>query len=184
MLKTAMSNIAVIGSGAAVLVLLSAFSARAEVLRAGGFYSGETTLESPTYGVTFTLPKDWIGTLPPESAFFLMKTRRPDIDAYIYAGIEKMTLEQARSFMQDDLDAEGGVLFHPRGEVQVEGSILSGEYSVTGTEKVMKGWVRTVVSEHGWAVSFLAQSTPEHAEILHQALDTICRSVELTEPSE
>ena len=172
---------------AGVLALLCAglaLPASAEVLQAGGVYSAGTTLEAPQYGVAFTLPEGWIGALPPGSALVLMKAERKDVEAYIYAGIERMTLEQARSMMQGDLDAEGDVVFHPRGELRAEGSTLSGEYSVTGSENVTEGWVRTLLSEQGWAVSFLAHSSPDHVEILQRALDAICRSVELSEPAE
>ena len=169
---------------AALLALFSAplaLPVSADVLESGGIYRGTTTLESPQYGVAFTLPEEWIGTLPPGSALFLMRNKGAEVEAYIYAGIEKMTGEQVQEMMRDDLDV-GDVTFHPRGDLRVEGATVSGTYSVTGTEKEMSGWVTSVVGEHGWVITFLGQSTPEHAEILRRGMAAVGHSVQFTEP--
>lgn len=163
-----------------LLGLTVSFGAAATEVQPGVEYTGETTLEFPEYGASLLLPVGWIAVLPKDGQFLIMK--RQHSEAYIFAGIEAMTIEEAQQVMSDTINIGDGVILHPQSTLRIEGSILTADYSVSGSPNPLVGRVMTIVGTYGWGISLLAVSGPQDAENLRHTLKTLSRSLSLVRP--
>ncbi len=152
----------------------------AEVVRPDIQYQGEAKLEFPDYGASMVLPTGWVAVLPSDRNVLLMRSQ--DFEAHVFATIEEMTLQGARSAMSQTIAVGNGVVFRPKGQVQIDDSVLTAEYSVSGSRNLLVGQVTTVVGESGRGVSFMAASGPQDAEKLRAALGKIITSLSLVQP--
>lgn len=162
------------------LLLVPASGAVAVELSPGVEYTGEVTLESAQHGVSFVLPAGWIGVLPPDGEYFVMRSQA--FEAYILAGIEQMTIAEARRKMSQPIDVGDGVVLHPRGQVRARGSVLNAEYTIDGSSIPLVGRVRAVVGDHGWGAYFIAASGPPDAARLDVVIEGLSRSLTLRAP--
>ncbi len=149
-------------------------------LQPGVEYRGKTQLSSPEYGSSFVLPAGWVGVLPPDGEFFVMRSR--NFEAYVFAGIDEMTVAQAKQVMSNQIDLGDGILLSPKGAVSVEGSKLQGTYHVRGSENPLVGRITTIVGDHGLGVSFMAAAQPQDAAKLESAVNEMVASLKLTKP--
>ncbi len=154
-------------------------SAHAQSIESGVQYRGPTTLSAPDYGATFELPAGWSGVLPPDGELFVMQSAT--LAGYMFAGIEELTLSQAQTLMGEPIDL-GDVVLTPSGEVHAEGSVLTGNYTISGSQSPLVGHVTTVVGDHGWGVFVIAAGTNEQIVPLRDVAATIIRSVRLSPP--
>lgn len=143
-------------------------------------YRGETTLRALEYGVSFVLPAEWAGVLPPDAEMFVMQGLT--FEAYILAGIEEMTLAEAQGLMAEEIDVGDGIVLHPAGAVTTDGSLLVADYSVTGAANPLIGQVVTIIGDHGFGIYFVAATEPDNRERLREAVTRISASVKLTDP--
>ena len=91
-------------------------------------------------------------------------------------------MQGAQGAMSQAIAVGNGVVFHPKGQVQIKDSILTADYSVSGSRTPLLGQVTTVVGESGRGVSFMAGSGPQDAERLRSALSKISASLSLVQP--
>ena len=152
----------------------------AEVVRPGVQYQGEAQLEFPDYGASILLPAGWAAVLPKDGDVLLMRSQT--FEAYVFATIGEMTMQGAQGAMSQAIAVGNGVVFHPKGQVQIKDSILTADYSVSGSRTPLLGQVTTVVGESGRGVSFMAGSGPQDAERLRTALSKISASLSLVQP--
>ncbi len=152
----------------------------AEVVRPGVQYQGEAKLEFPEYGASIQLPAGWAAVLPKDGNVLLMRSQ--GFEAYVFAAIEEMTVQGAQGAMSQAITVGNGIVFHPRGQVQIKDSVLTANYSVKGSRTPLLGQVTTVVGESGRGVSFMAASGPQDAEKLRAALSKISGSLSLVQP--
>ena len=153
--------------------------ASAQRIEPGVQYRGQTTLEAPEYGATFILPAGWAGVLPPDAEFFVMQSTT--YQGYIFAGIDELTLSEARARMSGEIDV-GDVVLRPAGEVRVEGSALTADYAISGSQMPLLGRVTTLVGDHGYGIFLIATATTEHIEPLREVVGKVIRSVRLSKP--
>lgn len=167
-----------------LLVLAAAWPSTAAAqgidIEPGVQYRGEAALQAPEYGVSFVLPAEWAGVLPPDAEMFVMQGLA--FQAYILAGIEAMTLAEAQALMAEDIDVGDGIVLHPAGEVTADGSMLAADYSVTGAANPLVGRVVTIIGDHGFGIYFVAAAEPDNRERLGEAVKKISASVRLTDP--
>jgi hypothetical protein len=171
----------IVGLVAAVVCIVIPFTLWAGAIEPGVHYTGKTRLESAEHGVSFTLPHTWTGVFPKGGQFFVMQ--QPGIEAYIFAGVEKATLSEARLAMGHPLDLGDGVVLHPKGSVHVEGSVLKRQYAVAGTRKPLEGRMTTVVGSHGWSVFFIAVADIPNMTVAASGIDQLYQSLSLGSPA-
>ncbi len=155
--------------------------APAQEVQPGIRYTGETTLRFPEYRASLLLPAGWMAILPEGSAFLVM--RSDNLNAYIFVGVDSMTVEQARSTMSNAIDMGGGVVLHPEGAVVFKDSVLSADYSISGSSGPLVGHVTTMLGAGGWGVSFIATGPPESAGELKSVVGIVSGSVSIEPPA-
>jgi hypothetical protein len=165
-----------------ILVMVLVGNALAVEIEEGVEYKGKITVVSQEYGTSFELPTGWNGILPKDGEFFVMKSQ--SFEGYVFAGIDQMTIEEAIDAMGQDIDLGDGVVFHPSSQVKRSGSTLSAEYSVSGPQDSLVGYVTTIVGKYGLGISFISVSSPENTAKLLKAVEKIKRSLSLFKPKE
>ena len=154
--------------------------AAAEIVQPGVQYKGEAKLEFPDYGASMVLPAGWVAVLPKDGNDLLMRSEV--FEAYIFATIEEMTVEGAQSAMTEAISVGNGIVFHLKGQVKLKDSVLTADYSVSGSRSPLVGQVTAVVGKSGRGVSFMAASGPQDAPKLRAALGRISGSLSLLRP--
>ena len=168
------------GLVAASFAIVAATPGLAADVEPGVRYEGEQRLEFSAVGASFVLPAGWAGVLPQNAEYFVMECQT--YAGYVFAGSDATTVEEARSVMGAPVDVGDGIVFHPAGAVEVDGSILTASYSVTGAQVELAGRIRTVVGEHGWGVAFIGASAPDQVEDLTGVMAAMGASLELGPP--
>ena len=151
-----------------------------EVVQPGVQYQGEAKLKFPDYGASIVLPAAWAAVLPKDGNVLLMRSKV--FEAYIFATIEEMTVQGAQSAMSQAITVGNGIVFHPKGQVLLKDSVLTADYSVSGSRSPLVGQVTTVVGKSGRGVSFMGASGTQDAERLRAALGEISGSLSLVQP--
>ena len=154
--------------------------AAAEIVQPGVQYKGEAKLEFLDYGASMVLPAGWVAVLPKDGNDLLMRSEV--FEAYIFATIEEMTVEGAQSAMSEAISVGNGIVFHLKGQVKLKDSVLTADYSVSGSRSPLVGQVTAVVGKSGRGVSFMAASGPQDAPKLRAALGRISGSLSLLRP--
>ncbi len=155
-------------------------NALAVEIEPGVQYKGKTTIEAPEYGTSFVLPSGWSGILPKGGEFFIMKNQ--SFEGYVFAGIDQMTIEEARQAMSQEINLGDGIVFHPKSKIKRKESTLSAEYSVSGTKDSLVGQVTTIVGKYGWGISFISASSRQDFEKLLKAVEKMNLSLSLVQP--
>jgi hypothetical protein len=124
-------------------------------------YPAGTKVETPGTEVSFTIPEGWNGILPKGSAFFVLGSRAQK--AYIFVMAKKETIAEAKKTLEKSLPLGNGIVLQPTGKTQSNGRTFSGNYSVTGAEQPLTGYVHARVGEGDIGVTYVAISAPETA---------------------
>jgi hypothetical protein len=162
------------------IMLMNASLVAAVEIQEGVRYQGGTALSSAEYGVGFTIPPGWEGTLPSGSQFFVMG--HTGYQAYVFAGADEMTLADAQQTMSQPIDMGDGVVFKPNGKVKVVGSTLTASYTVSGGQQPLVGYVKTHIGKFGRGIAFLAASPINSANDVMNAVNGINASLSFNQP--
>ena len=163
-----------------LLLIIYCANALALEIEVGKLYKGETTIASSEHGVSFLMPSGWSGVLPKGGAFFIMESQ--NYEGNVFVGIDQMTIEGAKETMSKTIDLGDGIAFHPRGEVIQNGSMLSGEYSVSGSQKSLAGQITTIIGKHLWGISFISASALQNTKKIRMDVAKMTDSLSLVQP--
>lgn len=157
------------------------FHAGADVVIPGRTYTGESTLEFPSLGASFTLPYGWAAVLPEGADLLVMQ--KESTGAYIFATGDEMTIAEANGVMGATIDLGDGVLLNPKTPARRNGNSLQNVYDVSGGEAPLLGYVQTIIGDAGVGVSFVGIAPPENRESLIAIVDRVAASLTLALPA-
>ena len=144
-------------------------------------YEGSVQLEAQELGVSFTLPQGWIGQLPAGAEMFVMT---PDDRSYVFATGGETTLEGMRVFLGQTLPLGDGVTLQPKGQVTVNGQLVSAAFQVTGTPEPYVGEARARLGEHRISIGFIGIAPAAKEEGLREVLDRLIAGVTFASPQQ
>lgn len=150
----------ILGLPVVILLLLGTIHTGLAVeIEPARIYPGGTRLEVAAYGVAFTVPAHWKGTLPAGSEVFVMQ---PDADpeVYIMASGEAATKAEVAEVMASPIDLGDGLTLHPIAEVVERGEALAGRYEVRGAPQRLSAYSEVVSGVRGVTVAFTLIAAP------------------------
>lgn len=111
-------------------------------------YRGPVTLEVPSHGVSFRLPKGWLGFLSGE--YFLVGAEA--FDGFISMAAEKLTPKQALAEFRKTQALGDGFKMHPKGKPTAKGNVIQVDVEVTNGDQSNPGQLRAVIGKYGVGV--------------------------------
>jgi hypothetical protein len=164
---------------AAILALMLAEAASAAV-KPGVEYPAGTQVDTPGTGASFVIPEGWSGILPQGGTYFVLGS--PAQKSYIFVLVQQMTMADAERNMTTPLSIGHGFTLVPTGDLQREGQVLSGRYSVEGGKEPMAGYIETLVDKGGLGVGYVAVSAPETASGVQKVVHQLVEETTLDQP--
>jgi len=122
--------------------------ALAEELATGTKYQGPVSLEIPSHGVSFRLPKGWMGLLSGD--YFLVGAE--GFDGFISMAAEKLTPKQALAEFRQTQDLGEGFSMRPTGKPTAKGNVVQVDVEVTNAAQSNPGQLRAVIGKYGVGV--------------------------------
>ena len=111
-------------------------------------YRGPVTLEVPSHGVSFRLPKGWLGFLSGD--YFLVGAEA--FDGFISMAAEKLTPKQALAEFRKTQALGDGFKMHPKGKPAAKGNVIQVDVEVTNGDQSNPGQLRAVIGKYGVGV--------------------------------
>lgn len=111
-------------------------------------YQGPVTLEVPSYGVSFKLPKGWMGFLSGD--YFLVGAE--EFPGFISMGAEKMTVKEVVADFAKTQDLGDGFKMRPKSKPKAKGNLIHVDVEVTDGAQVSPGLLRAVIGKYGVGV--------------------------------
>lgn len=143
-------------------------------------YPAGTKVETPGTEVSFTIPEGWHGILPKGGTFFVLGSQAQQ--AYIFVMAKKETLAETRKTLEKSLPLGNGLVLQPTGKIQSDARTFSGNYSVTGSERPLTGYVHTRVGTGDIGVTYVAISAPETASDVQDVVHKLSEETTLGQP--
>jgi hypothetical protein len=145
---------------------------------AGKEYDPGTRVNLPTTGVSFIVPRDWRGGMPPDQAIFIMASQ---VKAGIGMAIMQSGMDQAslKKFLSGPQDLGDNVILQPQGSPKVTDSRITMEY----IHPLYAGSAVGVVGTQGNSVVFFFAG-PASEKIYYQVqLKKLASSAKFSKPT-
>jgi hypothetical protein len=144
---------------------------------AGQEYEAGTRVGLPTSGVSFIIPREWKGAMPPDQAVFVMSSNS---QAGIGMAIMQtgMTRESLTDFLADPQDLGDNIILQPVGKPKRTDSRIQMDYSHT----FYSGTATGILGPHGNSVTFFFAGPAAQKAYYQSLLDKLIMSVSFFEP--
>ncbi len=143
-----------------------------EDLRIGQHYRSGTRVRSPFAGVSFVVPPDWRATLPAGTTVFLDSATKAGLG--IVHILSDISPDELAARLNEPQMFDVGLILHPVGSVNVEGSRLTAVYA--GGEHV--GRTVAVLGPARNAIVYQVAGPKEEARYFEHLLDHLAGSTE------
>lgn len=115
---------------------------------AGHQAPGPVNLEVPSHGVSFRLPKGWLGFLSGD--YFLVGAEA--FDGFISMAAEKLTPKQALSDFRKTQALGDGFKMHPKGKPTAKRNVIQVDVEVSNGDQSNPGQLRAVIGKYSVGV--------------------------------
>lgn len=161
-----------------VLTMLLTPHLFAEEIQPGKSYTGPLPLDVHQLGLSFTLPRDWIGAL--QGDLFLVGSH--SIGGLIILSADQMTIDKATAWLSQPQMLGDGYVLVPKGTPQATQQTVRVNCTVSNGATQLEGRVHVRVGGHGVGLAMVTVA-PSHAlGPVAQAADAIEQSVKFTQP--
>jgi hypothetical protein len=161
------------------LLLLMSVPAGGVELQAGQQYPGGTRIESPADGISFVIPEEWLGGLPPDAvAFVLGSNTRQGIGMVIMSS--SASWPEIELFLNQPQDLGDGIVLSP----VATGQRTARGYEISLGHPVYAGHAIGRVSEQGNAVIVFFGGPAEQRDYFVQLASRTTDSVAFSAPRE
>lgn len=93
----------------------------------GQYYRGGIRVQLPSEGLSFVIPQEWVGIMPPGSrSFFLSSHKKSGIG--IVAAVHNATPEELLDHLNEPQVIEEGFVLHPVGSATLSGDRITASY--------------------------------------------------------
>ena len=160
------------------LVMLAASPVVAEELKAGQRYIGPTKLSVGQLGLSFTLPRDWIGAL--QGDYFLVGSQT--IGGLIILSSDQMTIDQAKAWLSQPQALGDGYVLYPKGAPQVTTQTIRVNCTLSDGATQLEGRVHVRIGPHGIGLAIVTVAPSRPLGPIAQVADAIEQSVQFSKP--
>lgn len=156
---------------------LPASAAQHEELQPDKEYSGETRVGSTELGISFVIPADWGGGVPPGAEVILLGSNvHPGM--VIVTADGAMTVEKAKAMLAEPLVLDAATTLQPAGAPQVDGSRFGQRFTGQANGKPVVGRAVGMVTAKGTGILFVALGPEPEKAKLSALADQLLASVE------
>ena len=163
---------------ALALVVLVASPLLAEEIKPGQRYNGPTVLSVGQLGLSFTLPRDWIGAL--QGDYFLVGSQT--VGGLIILSSDKMTIDQAKAWLSQPQALGDGYVLYPKGDPQVTQQTVRVNCALSDGATQLEGRVHVRIGPHGIGLAVVTVAPSRPLGPIAQAADAIEQSVQFSQP--
>lgn len=144
---------------------------------AGQEYEPGTRVNLPTTGISFIIPRDWRGGMPPDQAVFILASHtRPGIGmAIMQTGMNQDNLIK---FLSKQQDLGDNIVLQPEGSPKVIDSRIQMNY----THVFYTGKASGILGPHRNSVTFFFAGPTSEKEYYQTLLDKLIASVNFSKP--
>lgn len=152
-------------------------SSQGVTIIAGREYEPGTRVILPTTGISFIIPRDWRGGMPPNQAVFILASHtRPGIGmAIMQTGMNQDNLIK---FLSKQQDLGDNIVLQPEGSPKIIDSRIQMNY----THVFYTGKASGILGPHGNSVTFFFAGPTLEKEYYQTLLDKLIASVNFSKP--
>lgn len=162
-----------------LIMILSGISQSTQsvTIIAGQEYEPGTRVGLPTTGVSFIIPRDWRGGMPPDQAVFILASHnKPGIGmAIMQTGMNQDNLIK---FLSERQDLGDNIVLKPEGSPKITDSSIQMNY----THVFYTGKALAILGPHGNSVTFFFTGPTSEKEYYQTLLDKLIASVNFSKP--
>lgn len=145
-------------------------------------YTGGTTLKISSFGFNFTIPQGWQGGVPAGSASLILVDASNE--ATLIISSTQTNASAMRAELQKQIDLGGGIAITPVGLISNSGDSWSGNYTVTGAQQEMKGYVHARLGNFENGIICIVLSLPTSIAKAKSAAVQLMQTVQFYKPQQ
>lgn len=151
-------------------------------LKPGLIYEQGQEIFAPLVGYKGVVPSGWFGTLPQEEEVFLM-IPNGNTNGFMFINANHMNLSELRKEWDYDLSLTDEIVISLKGEPEIEGNRMTGEFEVIGSREPFVGYAVAIDGGHGWTMTISLLSPVSQYEAYRKNFDQLVASSLVEEPS-
>lgn len=160
-----------------MIISTIAQSSQSVTIIAGQEYEPGTRVNLPTTSVSFIIPRDWRGGMPPDQAVFILASHtKPGIGmAIMQTGMNQDNLIK---FLSEQQDLGDNIVLQPEGSPKITDSRIQMNY----THVFYTGKAIGILGPHGNSVTFFFAGPMSEKEYYQNLLNKLIASVNFSKP--
>ncbi len=149
--------------------------------QAGQNYAAGTRVGDAESGVSFIVADGWSAALSQDGAMLQLTVPGND-DVLSLALVGEISMAQAQQTLGNPIDLGDGFSLQPSGSPRTDGSQVEADYSVSGTQNPLLGFVQVTVGSHGQGLTMVGLATEAQLDRVRSDIRTMGASARFDEP--
>ena len=164
-----------------VLALAGPAAGQVTEIEPGQVYQAGTRVGVASFGVSFVIPQDWMGSNPQGTEVFMMRSNTR-AGLILVVGDQVDSVDDAVGLLNEPLDIDGTNFLRPVDEPVVLDGEITQTYSATIQGQELTGEAHAFVTGEGIGLAYVAIGPVDQSDYYRALATELAESTELTTP--